>query len=56
MGPSGQFAVAFVLLFALLGGGTLGYAWIEGWPVSDSLYMTVITITTVGYGEVQPLS
>ena len=37
-------------------GGTLGYATIEGWPLSDSLYITVITVTTVGYMEVQPLS
>jgi voltage-gated potassium channel len=36
--------------------GTLGYAWIEGWSLFDGLYMTVITLTTVGYEEVHPLS
>jgi len=29
---------------------------IEGWPLTDALYMTVITLSTVGYGEVQGLS
>ena len=36
--------------------GTLGYMLIEGWSAWDAFYMTVITVTTVGYGEVHPLS
>jgi voltage-gated potassium channel len=36
--------------------GTLGYRLIEGWSFFDSLYMTVITVTTVGYLEVHELS
>jgi len=36
--------------------GTSGFALIEGWPLADCLYMTVITITTVGFMEVHPLS
>jgi voltage-gated potassium channel len=36
--------------------GTTGYRVIEGWPLFDSLYMTVITVTTVGYGEIRQLS
>ena len=56
MSPSARFAIAFLLLLLLLGGGTTGYVWIEGWPWGDSLYMTVITITTVGFSEVRPLS
>ncbi len=36
--------------------GTLGYVVIEGWPVLDAVYMTVITIGSVGYEEVHPLS
>jgi voltage-gated potassium channel len=37
-------------------GGTLGFILIEHYPVFDAFYMTLITISTVGYGEVHPLS
>jgi voltage-gated potassium channel len=36
--------------------GSIGYVWIEGWSFFDGLYMTVITLTTVGFGEVHPLT
>ena len=36
--------------------GTAGYHLVEGWGVFDALYMTVITITTVGFTEVHPMS
>jgi voltage-gated potassium channel len=36
--------------------GTIGYMLIEGWTAWDAFYMTVITVTTVGYAEVHPLS
>jgi voltage-gated potassium channel len=35
--------------------GTLWYALVEKWPWLDAVYMTVITLTTVGYGETHPL-
>jgi len=44
-----------ILLFVILV-GTSGYMLMEGWDFLDSLYMTVITITTVGYGEVRQVS
>ena len=36
--------------------GTVGFVVVEGWPAFDSFYMTLMTLTTVGYGEVHPLS
>jgi voltage-gated potassium channel len=36
--------------------GTAGFVWIEHYTVFDAFYMTLITVTTVGYGEVHPLS
>lgn len=45
------------LLLAVVGVvGTLGYMVIEGWTFFDALYMTIITVATIGYGEVNPLS
>ena len=44
------------VLVTLLAAGTLGYQLVEGWGWFDALYMTVITITTVGFHEVHPVS
>jgi len=44
------------ILAGCLAAGTLGYKLIEGWSLFDALYMTVITVGTVGYGETHPLS
>ncbi|MEW6555912.1 MAG: potassium channel protein [Elusimicrobiota bacterium] len=45
-----------LILFLILSFGTLGYVIIEKWQFFDALYMTVITLATVGYGETHPLS
>jgi voltage-gated potassium channel len=34
--------------------GTIGYYWLESYSLFDSLYLTVITLTTIGYGDVTP--
>ena len=44
------------ILVLILIVGTLGYMLIEGWNFFEAFYMTVITITTVGYGEVRTVS
>jgi voltage-gated potassium channel len=45
-------AIALGCVFLI---GTLWYKFIEGWSWSDAVYMTVITLATVGYGETRPL-
>ena len=47
---------AAVLLTSIVAAGTIGYMLIEGWGAWDAFYMTVITVTTVGYQEVHELS
>src|SRR5256885_14098122 len=42
-------ALAIAILF-----GTIGFHLVEGWPLDDSLYVTVQTLTTVGYGDITP--
>jgi voltage-gated potassium channel len=46
----------FILLHVIVIAGILGYIIIEGASFIDAVYMTTITITTVGYGEIIPLS
>jgi voltage-gated potassium channel len=45
-----------VALVALVVAGAAGFHYLEGWSWFDSLYMVVITLTTIGYDEVHPLS
>ena len=56
-GPSArrEIVLGSAALVALLGIGTVGYVVIEGWTPMNAFYMTVITLTTIGFGEVQPL-
>src|SRR5208283_3916068 len=45
-----------LLIFLMVALGTAGFMIIERWNFLDALYMTIITLTTVGYGEVHNLS
>lgn len=54
--PIRRMQLSLVLLVVLMGAGTLGYMILEAMNPVEALYMTVITITTVGFGEVHPLS
>ena len=55
-GPLQDLGRGAIILLLILIVGTIGYRLIEGWSFIDSLFMTVITITTVGYNEIHPLS
>jgi len=54
--PLRRFRLPAALLAVVIVYGVLGYTLIEGWNVLDSFYMTIITISTVGYSEVNKLS
>ena len=51
-----EIVLATLLIVVLLSVGTFGYAILEGWSLMDGLYMTFITLTTIGFGEVRELS
>ncbi len=55
--PITRRVIKFIFFFSLLViTGTLSYSMIEGWRTQDSLYMTIITMSTVGFGETHELS
>jgi voltage-gated potassium channel len=56
MSPHKKIYYSVIALALIIVAGTLGYHAIEGWPLFDGLYMTVITLATIGYGEVHTLS
>ena len=56
MDPVRHLRVSIIVLALLISLGIAGYMGIEGWDFLDSLYMTVITLATVGFKEVHTLS
>lgn len=51
-----QTMISIALSIVLMGFGSIGYMVIEGWNFMDAFYMTIITLATVGYGEVHKVS
>lgn len=54
--PAQRLVVALASIVSIMFIGIGGYTLLEGWNLIDSFFMTVITLSTVGYGEVKPLS
>jgi voltage-gated potassium channel len=54
--PLLRFRLPAVLLLIVVVAGVAGYMTIEGWNFLDAFFMTIITISTVGYSEIHPLS
>ncbi|MGE0131138.1 MAG: TrkA family potassium uptake protein [Blastocatellales bacterium] len=51
-----RFIYPLLSVFATILFGMVGYHVLEGWSWFDGLYMTVITLATIGYGEIHPLT
>ncbi|MEN6318558.1 MAG: potassium channel protein [Syntrophaceae bacterium] len=54
--PTKKLRIAFLGLILIFIIGTLGYHIIEGWSLAESLYMTAITLSTIGYGDFYPVT
>lgn len=49
-----QLRIAIFAFLIIVPIGTFGFMWLEGWSFVDSLYVTVITLSTIGYGDLTP--
>jgi voltage-gated potassium channel len=53
---AGKFRYSILLLTGIIAFGTFGYSIFEDMPLFDAFYMTIITISTVGFSEIRPLT
>jgi voltage-gated potassium channel len=51
-----RLTICLILLAAVVLSGSAGFHFLEGWGWFDAFYMTLTTMTTIGYGEIHPLS
>jgi len=51
-----KLAIAIIVLLSMLLMGTIGFHYLEGWGFLESFYATVVTLSTVGYGDFLPRS
>jgi len=51
-----RLTISILALLGVISFGTVGYSVIEKWDIFESLYMTIITLTTVGFEEIHTLS
>lgn len=51
-----QLRIALVVFLTIIPVGTIGFHMIEGWSYLDALYVSVITLATIGYGDIHPVT
>jgi len=56
MNPTKSLKISLLILLLLIALSTMGYMILEGWRFLDAFYMTIITVSTVGFREVHDLS
>ena len=49
-----QIIFAFSAIIGMIGLGTIAYTYLEDWTVAQAFYFSVVTLTTVGYGDLHP--
>jgi voltage-gated potassium channel len=49
-----EFRHILILVIALIFTGVIFYSSVEGWSIIDSLYFSIVTLATVGYGDLSP--